>query len=95
MAGDQIKDVLLRGLNYTYRLAEHYTELMDAFDQETSDFIEYENYFNQIDRIWKRIEEASDFGEDVDDIFETWEPVHIKACEVMTIIKPITFTHYR
>ncbi len=86
---------LLRGLNYSYQLAEWYNELMNAFLPEESDYIDYEKYFNEIDRIWNRLDEARELEEFNDDILDTWEEVHRKACKVMAQIKPITFKHIR
>ncbi len=82
-------DLMLRHLNNVYRLAEYYDELLAMYDPETSDRIEYENYYNQINRIWQEMDEARELGESNDDILDTWEPIHIKACEIYQQIKGI------
>ncbi len=81
--------IMLRYLYKMTRLAEHYEELLDAFDPERSDRIEYENYYNQIDRIWQELDEARELGEENDEILDIWEALHIKACEIYQKIKGI------
>ncbi len=91
---DSVREVL-KAVNHSYQLATWYTGLMDAFVFEESDPIDYENYFNEVDTIWNRLNEARELGEPNDDILDTWEEVHRKACAIMNQLKPITFTHFR
>lgn len=84
---------MLHKVNQLMVQAEQYEELMDEFDPEKigqGDYeIEYENYYNRIDRIWQELDEGRELGEGNDEILEAWERVHIKACEVYQQLKPI------
>lgn len=84
---------MLQKVNQLMVQAEQYEELMDEFDPEKIGFedyaIEYENYYNRIDRIWQELDEGRELGEGNDEILEAWERVHMKACEVYQQLKPI------
>lgn len=84
---------MLQKVNQLMVQAEQYEELMDEFDPDKlghGDYaIEYENYYNRIDRIWQELDEGRELGEGNDEILEAWERVHMKACEVYQQIKPL------
>lgn len=84
-------EALLTYVNEAMRTAEYYLELMEAWEPEKSDPIEYENYFNTIDRVWSQLDESRELGEegleDNDEILDAWEAAYTKAVEVMSQIE--------
>lgn len=84
---------MVNAVNTMMREAEYYEELLEDFDSDkinNPDYkIEYENYYNRIDRIWQELDENRELGEGNDEILEAWEKVHIKACEIYQQIKPL------
>lgn len=83
---------MVNSVNRMIREAEYYEELMDDFDPDKLGHreyaIEYENYYNRIDRIWQELDENRELGEGNDEILDAWERVHIKACNIYQQIKP-------
>ena len=92
MTDQQIKQ-MVHGVHSMMKLAEQYEELMDDFNPDQLTFqdyaVEYENYYNRINRIWQQLDEGREMGEGNDEILEVWERLHIKACEIYNQIKPI------
>lgn len=86
MINPQVQE-LLAYVTESMRIAEYYSELMEAYCPQSSDPIDYENYFNTIDRIWNQLDESREMGEDGlednDEILDAWEYAHKLACEVM------------
>ncbi|MEX1120873.1 MAG: hypothetical protein WED82_01980 [Balneolales bacterium] len=96
-AGDERTCVqsILTAVNSYMTQADMYEELFDSWDPETSDPVEYENYYNRVNRIWQELEDGRALGEGNDEILDAWERVHEKACEVYTVISKQKFSrHY-
>lgn len=86
---DEFALKLLHTSQKILRLAEYYEELLEDFDLDLSDPVEYTNYYHRINRIWQELDEGRELGEGNDEILEAWEKVHTKACEIYQQINSV------